>query len=141
MTRLSTTEARQIARFLAAGGLAALVNIGSRWVFSHWLSYIPAIILGYALGLVTAFLLFRLTVFTAVKHHKTRDEIILFLVVNAGGLIQTLAVSVLLADYVFPAVNWTWHPPDIAHATGVISTAATSYLAHKIFTFRERPCA
>lgn len=136
---LFSAQLRQLIAFLAAGGTAAVINIGSRWLCSHWLPYVPAIVIGYAFGLASAFVLFRAAVFTSVQHHKTGHEIFFFVFVNLVGLLQTLAVSLALAEYILPALGWNWHRLDVAHATGVVSTAAASYLGHKHITFKERP--
>ena len=131
----------QLIRFLAAGGAAMVVNIGSRWLFSFWLPYAVAITLAFLLGLGTAFLLFRAVVFTTIQNHNTRLELGIFIAVNLFGLVQTLVISIALTEYVFPAIGWDWRPFDLAHIVGVGSTAAVSFLAHKGITFKERPCA
>ena len=53
----------QFATFLLTGGIAACVNIASRWVFERAVSYEAAVALAYLAGMVTAFLLARLFVF------------------------------------------------------------------------------
>jgi hypothetical protein len=42
---------RQFAVFLLTGGLAALVNFGSRIVYSHWMGYSAAILVAYLTGI------------------------------------------------------------------------------------------
>ncbi len=49
----------KFAKFLFAGGLAALANIFSRVMLSQWMHYIPAIICAYIVGLATAYTLNR----------------------------------------------------------------------------------
>jgi putative flippase GtrA len=41
----------------------------------------------------------------------------------------------LLAVIMFPAVGFTWHAETVAHVTGVVSPAVTSYLLHSSYTF------
>ena len=50
-------------RFLVAGGIAALANIGSRIAFSSFLAYVPSIVLAYLVGMLTAYVLNRIAVF------------------------------------------------------------------------------
>jgi putative flippase GtrA len=53
-----------------------------------------------------------------------------------AGLLQVLAVSLLLEAIVFPRLGFTWHAATVAHVIGVASPAFTSYYAHKFFSFR-----
>ncbi len=62
-----------------------------------------------------------------------------FAAVNVVGLLQVLAVSLLMEAIVFPRLGFTWHAATIAHIIGVGSPAFTSYYAHKFFSFRALP--
>lgn len=42
-------------KFLVAGGLAALVNFGSRILLNNFMPYAQAIIIAYCIGMLTAF--------------------------------------------------------------------------------------
>lgn len=128
---------RQFILFLLTGGLAALVNMGSRWVFSHWLDYATAIVLAYLLGMFTAFVSFRQFVFRDTTTHVSWREVGWFCVINGFALAQTYVVSVGLADYVFPFAGWTLYPRDIAHIAGVLVPVVTSFFGHKYLTFRK----
>ena len=59
-----------------------------------------------------------------------------FVVVNIVAVIQTWAISMLLAYYVLPRVGLTRFVPEIAHAVGVAVPVFTSYLGHKRFSFK-----
>ncbi len=41
---------RRFVKFLFAGGIAAVANFGSRIGLSHWIAYVPAIIVAYVIG-------------------------------------------------------------------------------------------
>ena len=58
----ATIPSRQFILFLFAGGLAAAVNFGSRIALSHWMDYVPSIIIAYLLGMMSAFMLNKLFV-------------------------------------------------------------------------------
>lgn len=125
---------REFVAFLVVGGVAALVNFGSRIALNRWMSYSAAIVLAYGLGMVTAYVLNRLFVFRAgvpVARSAWR-----FAVVNAFAVVQTWAVSLLLARLVLPALGVTHFVPEIAHAVGVAVPVFTSYLGHKQWSFR-----
>ena len=122
-------------RFVLAGALAALVNFGSRVLLSLYFHYAVAIVIAYGLGMATAFLLNRRFVFLA-SVNRLHQQILWFVAVNVLALAQTLAVSLLLADVVLPAIGVTWHAHELAHAAGIVIPIVTSYLGHKHWTFR-----
>lgn len=126
---------RQFLAFLVTGGIAALVNYGSRFVFSRWLSFSSAVILAYLVGMITAFLLARAFVFTD-RRGSTAGSALRFTLVNVLAVAQTWLVSVLLARHGLPALGIDQHVEAIAHAVGVAVPVFTSFLGHKYWTFR-----
>lgn len=133
--RRSDLSGSQFALFILVGGTAAAVNFGSRIVFSLWLGYTAAIALAYLLGMTTAFILNRLFVFrgtTTALHH----QVMWFVVVNLLAVTQTLTISLLLAQWLLPAIGWTWQRELCAHAVGVAVPVVTSYIGHKKLSFR-----
>lgn len=133
---LEQLRANQFARFLLTGGLAAGVNIVTRWLFSHVMSYSLAIVAAYLCGMTTAWLLSRSYVF-APSGRTRRDEYVRFTLVNLVAAAQVWLISVGLADYLFPTVNFTFYPEDVAHIVGVIAPIFTSYVGHKHFSFAQ----
>lgn len=126
---------RQFLAFLVTGGIAAAVNFTSRIVYNLWMDYSAAIVLAYLTGMVTAFVLARLFVFTGTGQ-SLRDSGLKFAAVNAVAVLQTWAVSVVLAYYVLPAAGITRFAAEIAHAAGVAVPVFTSYLGHKHWSFK-----
>jgi putative flippase GtrA len=127
----------QFFRFLVAGGIAACVNFGSRFALSLALPYPAAICLAYLAGMVTAFLLNRQFVFPEGNESTTRQAL-WFTAVNALALLQTLAISLLLARWVLPAIGWPLDVEASAHAVGVAVPIVTSYFGHRHLSFRRR---
>jgi hypothetical protein len=41
-----------------------------------------------------------------------------------------------LAQYVFPAIGFSFYPEAVAHAVGVIFPVFTSFFGHKYLSFR-----
>jgi putative flippase GtrA len=121
--------------FAAAGGVAALANFGSRFLFSLWLPYAAAIVLAYLLGMTVAFLLMREFVFRGATRNVAQ-QVASFAGVNALAVLQTLCVSVLLARWALPAAGLQAHAEAVAHAVGVAVPVFTSFLAHRAFTFK-----
>jgi putative flippase GtrA len=121
-------------RFLLTGGFAAGVNVLSRFLFSMAMDFRWAVIVAYLCGMATAWILSRLFVFGASGRSRWA-EFARFGVVNIFAAAQVWLVSVGLAEYAFPAVDFTWRPHDVAHLIGVVIPVFTSYLGHKHFSF------
>lgn len=124
----------EFARFLFTGGIAALVNLVSRYGFSEIVGYRWAVIAAYLCGMTTAWILSRLFVFGASGRSR-RAEFGRFALVNAMAAAQVWVVSVGLAEYGFPWIGFTFRPEDVAHLIGVAVPVFTSYLGHKHFSF------
>jgi putative flippase GtrA len=124
----------EFARFALAGGLAAAVNILSRWLLSSFVRFEIAVVIAYLIGMITAFILTRQFVFERSDRH-VRSEATRFALVNLVALAQVWIVSVGLAEWVLPWLGIVWQKDLMAHAIGVISPIATSYFGHKKFTF------
>lgn len=126
----------EFARFVLVGGFAALVNLAARALLSLAMPYEAAVAVAYLFGMTTAFLLSRAYVF-ARSGRRAREEYIRFGLVNLVALAQVWAVSVALLRWGLPAIGWAWQAELVAHAAGVASPVATSYLGHRYFTFRR----
>src|SRR5690242_6547422 len=99
---------RQFVKFVVAGGIAAAVNFGSRIVLSLWMPYVPAIVVAYCIGMLTAFIINKLFVFQeggGKLHHQASW----FVAVNLAAVLQTVVISVLFADYLLPYMGMAWH--------------------------------
>jgi putative flippase GtrA len=127
----------EFGRFLITGGVAACVNVLSRWLLSHAVIYELAVALAYLVGMVTAYGLSRAFVF-AHSGRSITDEAGRFALVNLVALAQVWVVSIGLARLVFPAVGFVWHAEDVAHLIGVAVPAVTSYFGHRHFSFATR---
>lgn len=127
---------KQFYKFLISGGIAATVNFGSRFFYSTFVSFGYAVILAYITGMLVAFILFRVFVFknSAQTLHKS---VVYFILVNIVALIQVYIISVCLADYLFPYINFSFYPEAIAHAVGISIPTIISFIGHKRFSFRE----
>ena len=125
---------RQFASFVVAGGIAAAVNIVSRYFLNFVMPYEVAIVVAYMLGLTTAFILNLRYVFDTERKGYSA-KYLKFALVNVVALGQVWLVSVGLANYLFPAIGFTWYAHDVAHIIGVASPVITSFFAHKYFSF------
>jgi putative flippase GtrA len=124
----------QFYRFLLTGGIAACVNLGSRFLYEHALPYVVAVILAYLTGMVTAYILARVFVFTGSQRGHVESSF-RFLVVNIAGILQTTIVSVFLGDYLLPAVGFVTYAHDVGHLAGVTAPVFVSFVLHRRWTF------
>jgi putative flippase GtrA len=137
-------ERRRFVRFVVTGGIAALANLGSRWLFSQAMVYAVAVSLAYLVGMGTAYLLARAYVFRPVGVAGARartGEFMRFAMVNVVSFLVVLGVSVGLADWLLPVIGWRWHVEEVAHLAGVMSPIVLSYYAHKHFSFGTQTTA
>lgn len=128
---------REFVSFLITGGIAALVNIGTRIVFNLFMRFEIAVIVAYLCGMTTAYVLARYFVFQR-SGRAAHDEYIRFTLVNLTAIAQVWIVSVGLADFGFPRLGFTWHSHTVAHVIGVAVPVFTSYIGHKRFSFARR---
>ncbi len=112
-----------------------MLNWSSRFLFSIWFSYAVSIVMAFFVGLVSGFILMRWMVFEGAGKPAV-PQARMYVLVNAFALLQTLAVSMILAKWVIPEVGYSDNPEGPAHLIGVIVPVATSYFGHKYFTFK-----
>jgi putative flippase GtrA len=139
MIRLAIPD-RTFVKFLAAGGIAAAINVGSRILFSLVMSFELAVVCAFFCGMTTGFILNRLYVFQAEGRGPALEQGARFALVNLVALVQVWIISVGLARLAFPWIGMAWHAETIANGIAVASPIMTSYLAHKHFSF-ARPRA
>ena len=125
---------RQFLGFVLTGGIAAAVNFGSRILYNRWMDFSPAVVLAYLTGMVTAFILARMFVFTKSRQSLQRSASF-FVLVNLIAVAQTWLISMGLAFYLLPKLGVGQYVLEIAHAVGVAVPVFTSYLGHKRWSF------
>ncbi len=135
---LNRLRRSEFARFLATGGVAAGVNLVTRYFFSMVMDYGWAVVAAYLCGMTTAWALSRLFVFAA-SGRPPAEEYTRFALVNVAAAAQVWVISVGLAEHVFPWIGFTFHPYETAHLIGVVAPVFTSYFGHKHFSFARRP--
>lgn len=130
----------EIARFLIAGGSAALINWLARIGFSQILPLDQAILLAYGIGMLTGFLLYRSFVFEGASGSLTR-QIAIFLGVNLVGAVVVMAATLALKSFTLTAMPGIGAPiaEALAHGTAIGIGAVSNYLGHRLLTFRSTP--
>lgn len=126
---------QQFLVFLLTGGIAAIVNFGSRILYNLFINFSSSVILAYITGMITAFVLAKLFVFKSSQQSVHRSAMF-FVLVNLVAVLQTWAISMGLAYYLLPSLGMTLFVKEIAHLVGIVVPVFTSYLGHKHWSFR-----
>jgi putative flippase GtrA len=129
-------KSQQLVTFVLTGGVAATINFGSRIIYNQWLGFSASVLLAYITGMITAFTLAKLFVFTKSKQ-SLRRSILFFIIVNLFAALQTWLVSMGLSYYLIPALGITYLTREISHGIGILIPVFTSYIGHKRWSFSE----
>ena len=127
----------ELPKFLLTGGLAALVNLMSRYLMNAIIPFEFAVIFAYGFGMITAYVLARAFVFGG-SGRPIATEFRRFAVVNLIALALVWSISVGLARVAFPAIGFTWHASEVAHLAGVAAPAIVSYFGHRSYNHEYR---
>lgn len=125
----------EFGKFLLTGGVAALVNFVSRILLELWLPFSLAVLVAYVIGMITAYILAKIFVFTPGTQTLSKS-VVYFVGVNLVAVAQTWLVSMVLAYYILPRLGIELFRHEIAHAVGLIVPVFSSYLGHKYWSFR-----
>jgi len=127
----------EFARFLVAGGLAALANFASRFALQPALGFLGAVFGAYLVGFTVAFLLNRAFVFPH-SDRSLRGQIAWFLVFNLAALPIVIGASILLRRYVFGLFLPEAPAEALAHGVSILLPVLINFVAHKLVTFARR---
>lgn len=129
----------QFLAFVIAAGLSVPVNLLTRVAFSRVMPFEAAVALSHVCGMIVAYVLTRLFVFSP-SGRSVASELARFSAVNGLSLAVTWVVAVGLLRLVLPGLAWVPQPEFVAHFTGLAVSAVTSFAGHKYFSFaRGRP--
>jgi putative flippase GtrA len=127
------------AKFLLAGGLAALANFASRLALQPLVGFDPAVALAYLVGFAVAFALNRAFVFPA-SGKSLRQEMSWFFVFNLIAFPVVLVSAILLRDAVFSRILPAHLAETAAHGCAILVPVVFNFAAHRLVTFgRARP--
>ena len=115
------------------GGTAAVINFGSRILYSQHFDFSSAVIFAYITGMFAAFVLAKQFVFKKSQQPVHRSALF-FALVNLVAVLQTWCISMGLAYYL-PLLGVKAYVHEIAHAIGIAAPVFTSYLGHKRWSF------
>jgi putative flippase GtrA len=132
---LSLYLSPQFGRFLLAGGMAAIVNWLSRFVFNLVMSYGAAIVAAYALGMVVAFVLNKRYVFP-YSERPVAAEISFFVLFNLAAFPVVWVIAFVLGERLLPGLLPRQLALALGHGCAVAIPALVNFVLHKSITFR-----
>lgn len=144
MSETQLSETHRVLRFLLVGSLAAAVNWIARIVlsaaFAPALSFEMAVLIAYAIGMTSGFLLYRAYVFPDAGLPMA-IQVRRFIAVNLVSAAEVWLVAVLLLRVAVPTVGigaeYAAIAEALAHGIAIAIGAATSYVGHKFLTFKS----
>jgi len=125
----------QFLRFVMVGGVAATGHWLARIAIDRHVSYLAALVLAYPVGIALGYLLNVTFVFSSNPDRRLK-EISTYALLTIAMFPIVIAVSWGISELVFTPLGMTYHPREIAHAIGVLSPVAISFLLHKFLTFK-----
>ena len=132
----SSLKAREFIYFVITGGIAALVNILTRFIFSFFIDFTLSILFSYFIAMVLAFILARRFVFRKSKK-SIYSSFALFSLINLLAVLQTLLISIITRDYFLEKMINLQYANLISHTIGVATPIFTSFLGHKYLSFKS----
>lgn len=127
---------QQFLRFLAVGGLAALLHWLSRLFLSTWLPFSLAVTLAYIFGMLVAFLLNSFFVFQQsekARYVQARD----FVLVNLLFFPIVWFASMQINNFLI-SIGMTRNSEELAHAIAIPLPMLATFLIYKFFAFKEK---
>jgi putative flippase GtrA len=125
---------KEFLRFLSTSGIAAVVNLVTRYQLSKAVRFEIAVAVSYLFGMLTAYVLARRFVFGS-SGRSVVSELKRFAIVNVFSLVLVLSISIGFARQLFPSIGFAWHAEDLAHFIGVAAPAVISFYGHRAYTF------
>ena len=95
---ISFFRSREFFYFIFTGGIAALVNIISRFIFSFFLNFTLSILFAYLIAMLLAYYLARSFVFKKSKK-PIASSLAVFSLINLLAICQTLFISLITREY------------------------------------------
>ena len=132
---ISLYVSRQFGWFLLAGGIAALANWLSRFIFNLFMTYGEAIVAAYAIGMVVAFALNKRYVFP-YSQRPLAAEMSFFMLFNLAAFPIVWATAYLLGERLLPGVLPRQFALALGHGCAVVVPALVNFVLHKSITFR-----
>lgn len=124
------------ARFLIAGGSAALLNWLVRFPLGLVMPYPAALLFAQAIGMAYGFVVYRSWAFRSSRRRSIFTELRDFLAVNAAGAAVTIGLAVAAETALSAVLPGVGLAQALAHALGIAAGAVANYLGHRHITFR-----
>jgi putative flippase GtrA len=129
---------KQFSLYLIVAGSAALLNFGSRFLYSRFVPFEISVMLAYTTGLIYNYSLSRRFVFEGARTVGKLKQLPMFTTVAMGGFALTWLGSVgtfwVLENF---GLFGQRSQEALAHITGIGYGFIGNYIGHKYITFRQ----
>ena len=129
-------RSREFIYFILTGGVAALVNIISRFIFSIFFNFTLSILSSYFIAMILAYCLAKKFVFKKSKK-PIISSFAVFSLINLLAISQTLLISLISREYLSGKMINFQYVNLISHTLGVLTPVFTSFLGHKYLSFKD----
>ena len=126
----------QFLKFIFCGLAAAICNILTKIIVEEKTNYVVAILFSYLIGMICAYILNSMYVFSSNKEKRLR-EVILFTSYNLF-MVPVVLFNTFLVDSIISSITRTNGSYTISHIIGVASPIVLSFFYHKYITFDEK---
>lgn len=137
--KVNLTTIIQYIKFILFAGIAAIFNLGSRYIISNklHLNLIISVVIAYLLGMVINFLLNKNYNFPK-SGRKYSDEFITFLIIAAIGLLLTSILTITLFKLSGDLFEINIRSREnLSHLFAVAIVSIYSFIFHKTLTFNK----
>ena len=125
-------------RFLVSGGTSASTNMTVFWLMRFHHSFQFSLLTGSAAGLTLSFLLSKLFAFVSRSWRRTGGEVVRFLLIYSLGL-SIYWSAATLTRHILTGIGVS---AVVAEWVGILAGSGcmmlTSYLGHRLFTYRKQ---
>jgi putative flippase GtrA len=127
---------KQLSKYTLSGGLAAMVNFGSRIIYEPLVTFNASLVLAYFTGLLVNYSLCRRYVFAGGRSASIKKQYPVFVVVASAGLLVTyvathLGLKVLNLTILLDVEM----AKSCAHLFGIGCGFLANFFGHKMITF------
>ena len=125
----------QFGRFVIAGGVALVLHWLSRFAFNWYVGYSAAIVLAYLVGILVAFVLNKIFVFS-YSDRPLKSELFFFFAINIAAFPFVWGGAFVLGVWVLPLFMAKEFALAVGHGIAITLPVFVNFVLHKFITFR-----
>ena len=128
---------KQFLKFIFVGGFSALVNWISRIIINLWTNFSIAVIIGYLIGMICAFILNKIFIFPE-SDRPTKKQIRDFIITNLFVFPFIWIFSILFKTFIETFLGVKLYSAEIAHFIALSIPMFLSFIIYKFIAFGKK---